>query len=477
MDRKKQILPAALLMAAAFILRFFSLGYKSLNMDEAVSWLLSVQTPSALIPFMAAAGEAHPPLYFLLSHFWLKCVPSAEWLLRLPSVLCSVLSLAVLWLLAKRLFDEKTALIALALGCLSSFHLAAAQEFRMYAFLGLLCGLSFLLLLRYMDEGRYPFALTAVNIAGLYTHYYFLFVPLTQLILILLHRKADRRCAVQGTIQAAAAAPWLIYAAFFFRKETLLIRETPDLWHLFMLFSQLGGANYQKGAFLSGGASPWCEPLLLIGLILITVIALVLKKEEGLKKSFLLWPIAVPLFCALLISHFTAIKIFEFKYFIIILPFVLIAAGRFALQYKTGFLLAALLLCLNGSSLYNCYFSPAFQGQNWREAENLLIRRGWGGDNVILASPSMAAVPLAFYGGRTLSVLPIDLRPGQSLGKEWIRAFSEYGGLALCCLPGHPMGLVLKEELDGLYIREEEILLGAESALPSDKILIVFYRQ
>jgi uncharacterized membrane protein len=73
------------------------------------------------------------PLYFVLARFWVKAVGSSTTVLRAFSVILSILSLPLTFLLARELFGRTLeAWIAVGLIAVSPLHLVYAQEARQY---------------------------------------------------------------------------------------------------------------------------------------------------------------------------------------------------------------------------------------------------------------------------------------------------------------------------------------------------------
>jgi 4-amino-4-deoxy-L-arabinose transferase-like glycosyltransferase len=77
--------------------------------------------------------EPYPPLYHLALGVWLALVPASEWSLRLPSVVCGLVAVAVGWRWAHEALGRWHGLIAAIVLALSPLALANARDARMYA--------------------------------------------------------------------------------------------------------------------------------------------------------------------------------------------------------------------------------------------------------------------------------------------------------------------------------------------------------
>jgi uncharacterized membrane protein len=156
-----------LLLAA--VLRLTLLGSKSLWFDEAYSVVESMESQEKIWTGEPVRIDSHPPLYYSALHYWLRVLGTSETAVRLPSALVSLVSIALLFLLAKRLFGLGVALLSAVLLAASPLDLWYAQEARMYVFMAAILLLAANLLLRPRWWTVLPLAV--VLAAGLYTDY------------------------------------------------------------------------------------------------------------------------------------------------------------------------------------------------------------------------------------------------------------------------------------------------------------------
>src|SRR5512139_3701126 len=130
MKRSTGIILALLLLG--FALRVWNLSVPSLWWDEAFTW----QTTShglANIWQMLLTGDRNPPLYFGSVALWGSLAGWSEFSLRFVSVAWSMVGLAFLFNLAKRLYNSSAGLWTLALAAVAPALVVYAQEARMYA--------------------------------------------------------------------------------------------------------------------------------------------------------------------------------------------------------------------------------------------------------------------------------------------------------------------------------------------------------
>jgi mannosyltransferase len=222
------LLLAALILLLAGGLRFYNLGGQSFWNDEGNSARLAERPLPQIIE--GAAGDIHPPGYYLALAGWRALVGESEFGLRALSALASLLTVAAVGAIGARLFDRRVGLLAALLAVLSPFQVYYAQEARMYALLALLAALSIRLTAAVltipgeMAAGRFnPHRAGAiiggyvlVNAAGLYTHYSFPLVigaeTLAFVIWLLGRPRKGHGLAVWALLQGATLLlflPWL----------------------------------------------------------------------------------------------------------------------------------------------------------------------------------------------------------------------------------------------------------------------------
>lgn len=158
----------------AFALRVFRLDAQSLWYDEAFSVYLA-HFDLATIAARTAA-DIQPPLYYFLLHFWIAWAGESEFALRFLSLIFSVLTIPLMYVTARRLFDRVTAQIAALIATLAPLYVWYAQEARMYTLITFLLLLSSYALWRALTASsratRWWMVFTLANIAAAYTHYF-----------------------------------------------------------------------------------------------------------------------------------------------------------------------------------------------------------------------------------------------------------------------------------------------------------------
>ena len=166
---------------AALVLRMLHVADLSLWLDEGVTWWNATR---ASWTDTALAEHNHPPVWWLVTRLSIRIFGPGEFGLRMPAVICGVLSVMLAGLLARRLcnpervpsrggfvgLDRSVSVWVVVLTASGGFWLALGQEARMYA--GLLAealGLS-LLYLRWLDRGRTATLVAYAILASLALH-------------------------------------------------------------------------------------------------------------------------------------------------------------------------------------------------------------------------------------------------------------------------------------------------------------------
>jgi mannosyltransferase len=171
------VLAAILLLALG--LRLYGISAEALWLDEATSLMLARMDVPTLIQWTAL--DIHPPLYYILLHYWIA-LGESELVVRGLSTLAGLLTVGVIFALGRTLFSLRVGLIAACLLAWSPFHIWYSQEARMYAWVTFWISASLFLALRLwtLASARKRIWLTwtgyvLATAAALYTHYYAVF--------------------------------------------------------------------------------------------------------------------------------------------------------------------------------------------------------------------------------------------------------------------------------------------------------------
>jgi mannosyltransferase len=209
--------PLLLILALAAGLRFYAIGAQSLWYDEGNSARIAERSVQLIIE--GAAGDIHPPLYYIALRFWRALFGSSEAALRALSAAANLGSVVLTYALGRDLFDRRTGWLAAALLAIAPFAVYYSQEARMYALLALCASLSTWALARWhaLPNRRFGSLFVLATAAGLWVQYAYPFVMLAQGLWTLARcaEQRDRRMrwlagyALLNTIAIGLYAPWL----------------------------------------------------------------------------------------------------------------------------------------------------------------------------------------------------------------------------------------------------------------------------
>ncbi|HKA56094.1 MAG TPA: glycosyltransferase family 39 protein [Candidatus Binatia bacterium] len=178
--------PRCYLFLAAFVvlgvlLRVYDLAGESLWRDEV--W--SIDFARLDIPHLLdrlRSSDVHPPLYYLLLHYWLILWGESEFATRMLSVLFG--SLAIIWsyLVAARLFNPTAGVLTALLVTASAFQVYYAREARGYSLVAFLTLLSYFFFTPCLQDKHWTAkgGYVAATVLLLYTHVYGVFTVLAR---------------------------------------------------------------------------------------------------------------------------------------------------------------------------------------------------------------------------------------------------------------------------------------------------------
>ncbi len=220
-----------LIIVTAFFLRVYHLGYHDLWYDEIVTL-----TKIFNLNFLKAWN---PPLYYAILAGWVKIFGLSEVSLRFPSLLFSLACIPITFLLGKELFNKSAGLYASLITALSPFHLWYAQEARAYSamlFFGILSAyFQFLFIKR--QKNKFLCLYVIFSIFGLYTHPYYLFFIIAQLIccLICLPKKYSLKIFIISMLFPLSFIPLAqkFWVRLFLVKKAYWI--LPPSWKSFLI--------------------------------------------------------------------------------------------------------------------------------------------------------------------------------------------------------------------------------------------------
>ncbi len=184
----------AVALAAGSYLRLEAIGEKSMSHPE--MWVPLIPVPAELAdPPMRPTiydtlrfnllGDTHPAGYYLGLWFWMKAFGHAAWVIRLPSALCGIAAILLVFLLGRKAGHQTTGCVAALLLAFSGYHAAWSGFARMYSAVCCLGLLSSILLISLVCGSSRPKLLATlyvlVTVAGVSTHVFYWPLLLSQI--------------------------------------------------------------------------------------------------------------------------------------------------------------------------------------------------------------------------------------------------------------------------------------------------------
>jgi len=194
---------------------------QSVWFDEGYSILLAKRPVGELIALTGV--DAHPPFYYLLLKGWAGIFGWSEFALRSLSAVAASFTVGVIFLLVRRLFTVRTALVALPFLVFAPFALRYGYEIRMYALAGLIGALASLVLVKAVaGRGKKLWIIYAALVAlGMFTLYMTAAIWVAHVVWLFFTNKRDKSQAffkqkwvlsyIGAVILFAAYIPTLIY--------------------------------------------------------------------------------------------------------------------------------------------------------------------------------------------------------------------------------------------------------------------------
>ena len=134
-------------------LRVLLLAAKGMWLDETFSvWIASHSVPDMLQWIVRI--DQHPPLYYLLLHYWIAHNGDTPYYVRLLSALFGAGTIPMIYLIGKRISGDVVGLAAAAFLALSPFNIYFAQETRMYTLLTFNAAVAIYALVRLLTDSR-----------------------------------------------------------------------------------------------------------------------------------------------------------------------------------------------------------------------------------------------------------------------------------------------------------------------------------
>lgn len=406
-SERRDWLALILITAAAGVLRLLYLGNKSFWTDEGASFVITHQNWAGFWHTIFT-HEANATLYYFILHFWLH-LGNSEFVIRVLSVLAGVATIPVIYLVGRRLYDQRTGLLATALLAAHPSHLAYSQEARGYSFVVLFASLSVYFFARVVEKS---------------SAYYFLWYALTTVLAVYCHSFAALVIAAQLASLAflpAEKIPWrglllsLAAVALFSTPLLLIIAgqnqgqwawlpkfSTREFSHLMTFLTGNGVRFFLYLLFWAAAASDWARRS-----------GWKEKSSQSWRGALLLAWLLVPIAIVSIAALTRPILAPRFLIFCIPAGALLAARGFLVLpERKLATAVLLFLMAFSAASLRTYYRTPK---EDWRGAAQFVLSTARPGEPIVLwDSPAFS-----YYRTR-LGAANLEFRSPQ----DWLKASS-----------------------------------------------------
>lgn len=206
-----------LIILLGALLRFYDLGVESFWIDEIYTVHLTSQDLPTLVQNLLMKSDDTPhAVYYLLVHFWVLPSGISEFSIRSLSVVIGVLSIGMMYLVGKQLFDADVGLISAFLMAISEFHIQYSQEARAYSLLVLLTLFSIYYYIRMYKTEKPWLWIVIVLFNGLlfYTHTSTIFVFAAEYLHYFLYWKRHKNTFIQWGVAQLVFLLFVIPSVF-----------------------------------------------------------------------------------------------------------------------------------------------------------------------------------------------------------------------------------------------------------------------
>ena len=406
---RKPILLSIVLLAMS--LQLYNLGHRSLWFDEAASfWFSSLN----LRDILASPDNTHPPLYYVILHFFLY-LGKSEFFMRLPSVIFSILCIPLIYKLGKDFFDFRVGLLSAFLLSISPMLYDYAREARMYTLLILLSLLSLYFFFSAIrkNEVKLWIGFIASTSLDIYAHYYAFFVILIEIIFIVIFIKNYHFVLRKFTISIISIfLLFLPQLGSLYAGSQRMVNMGPG-WGLQptwlfapQIFYKMSVGNPWSGEVMESfnkflsmdlfGINPiWGSALFLLPIVFLY--GIYISRREYREETYLsiIW-----VFVPVIVAYIIAFKmVVNENYIIFILPIYLliISKGLVGLsknKFILFFVLIGIILVSDAYFLHLNYVTPK---EDWRSIAIYIKNNSSPGD-IILVDPSYTSWCFTYYG-------------------------------------------------------------------------------
>jgi uncharacterized membrane protein len=397
-SRLRVFMLAVLVACLATALRAQDIAGQSLWTDELFSRYYADLFSLKYLWTTGLFHEDSPPLYYMVVKGWMGLFGTSEAAIRSLSLVASVLTLPLIYLLGKELFDARRGVFGMLVFAMSPMQIGFAQEARTYALLLIPVGMTLLAvaqLLRGDARARVLFLYGIGAILALYCHATAVFFITACNAIVITAIVADR-----GNDRRAPLVRWIITNA------VVGLVTAPELMAIVTMSRSGSGIEWippfrpadvirALSPVIVGSSTPNRFPGAELSLFLLVCLAGAILASRLARRAWLVL-VAIPaVFIALIAVASLYHPIFIARVFSWLgIPLALLIAHALATasRFRTALIVVAAVACLTGLS----YQFAEAHNEPWRDLLDQLGPQLARADQVVLA-PATDPTPFAYY--------------------------------------------------------------------------------
>jgi mannosyltransferase len=423
---RERVIDAVALCAPAAIAAFlflFELTTRSLWLDESATVAIASQHGGALGSALARDG-GNMLGYYALLHVLIGWFGSGAVVLRLPSAIAGIVTVALVGVLARQLWSRSASFAAGILTAVSLSLVYWGQDARGYAITVALVTASFLAWLALLRGGGTGIAYVVLTTGALYTGFAAVLVIPAQLLGLVWHRDRVRPAIAAVGTTLVLCIPLVVLGAERGSSQLFWV-PAPSLRTAKQVLQALTSSGLQPGYYTATGDVLLIATLVALALAAWLIVAA--ARDPGARSLAVLvvaWAV-LPTLLALLLS-LGGHSIFQARYVLVSLPAVaLLLAWTLDSRLPRGLVLGC-LLALAGLRAAQLAPSYGVSTEEWRPATTYVAERAHAGD-CLAFYPLDARMPFEYYAGHS-GKLPPSILPALRWGR--VRPFvEEYAAL------------------------------------------------
>jgi mannosyltransferase len=391
-----------LLVAFQIYFSLTYLGNLSLRLDESQSLYVSGKGTVRILNIIAE--DVHVPLYLILLKGWqsfFQLTPLDVVYNRIFSLIFQLISIPVFYQLTKSIFKKKgVAIFSSTLVAISPILFWYANELRMYSLLVLVTILSHFTFRNFeqdVNKVKKWMQYTFVSIIGIYTHYFYLLVLLSQFVYSIFYKDKFKAKGIARLIQSYILLAILLFPWVFFvisqgsAGNTKPLLLTPNSVDVFNTLTNIF-FGFQSDYINTIIVSFW--PVMTIcGIFLINF-----KKAASQTTRYFLINAFLPILIAFIVSVIYR-PVFLSRYLIIVVPsfYILLTNFAYSIKKTPGYIFRVMVILLMATSLLVQTFNPKTPiKENYREVSTYLNKNATDQDIVSLSAP-FTLYPIQYY--------------------------------------------------------------------------------